>query len=474
MKKEKIREEPYHSNIEDYFEKYKSKFSVYRNNVSEQAWCYLQGLLKSEKGKGNMERMEEEQNNLLPYHQYQHFLTNSPWCHEGILKQVGQDANEVMELEKEKSGKQTGLIIDESGHIKKGIHSVGVSRQYAGVVGKVENCQMGVYASLTNGRRSTLIDERLFLPKKWIEDETRCKKAGIPEEKIIYKTKPVPIAIGIALEIVKTAQAHKINFDWVGGDGLYGHNYDLCRGLESLDVLFVLDIHSNTQIYEEEPKIAIPPKKKGQGRKPTRLKASIDSQRVDKYRVSLEEEDWEEVKIRKTTKGWLKALVHCKEIWVWDGEEKEARKRTLIIRKTIGDKGQITDTKYSFSNGSLEDYTLKNFAFFQAQRYWVERNFYDSKNELGLSDYQVRKWKGWHHHHAIVMMAMLFMLKEQIDQEIEYPLMSLADAKKMVLVLIAQTFIAPTFPIKEEIKRMRKRHFKRKKSIKWHFKNGST
>ena len=131
------------------------------------------------------------------------------------------------------------------------------------------------------------------------------------------------------------------------------------------------------------------------------------------------------------------------------------------------------DIKYSFSNGTQQEHTIEDFAFFQAQRYWVERNFDDGKNELGMSDYQVRKWKGWHHHHAIVLMAMLFMLKEQIDKEIEYPLMSLPDARKMVMVLIAQSIVAPQSPVKQEIKRMRKRHFKRKKSTDWHFNNDS-
>ena len=126
------------------------------------------------------------------------------------------------------------------------------------------------------------------------------------------------------------------------------------------------------------------------------------------------------------------------------------------------------------SNGILEDYEAEELAFFQAQRYWVERNFDDGKNELGMSDYQIRGWKSWHHHHAIVLMAMLFMLKEQIDKELEYPLMSLHDARKMVVVLIAETIVKPPNPIKKEIERMKKRQFKRKKSMDWHFNNDSS
>lgn len=451
--------------MSEYFSKYTSKFEVYHNNVSEQAWNYLQGILKLEKGKANMERMEEESASL-PYHQYQHFLTNSPWSAEGLIDQLGKDASQVMELEKEKRGQPTGLLIDESSHLKKGKYSVGVTRQYAGTIGKVDNCQVGVYTSLCNGKRTTLIDERLFLPKSWVEDEARCEEAGIPLSHIVSKTKPV-----LALEMVDKALANNILFDWVGGDGLYGHNYELCTALESRHLLFVLDIHKDQRIYKEEPVLFLPEKKTGRGRKPNTYQTLGVAQRIEKFDTELEQADWKKVRIRKTTKGWLNAWIYCGQVWVWDGKEPKARKRTVVIRKTIDRQGEIVDTKYSLSNGSLQEHTIEDFAFFQAQRYWVERNFDDGKNELGMSDYQVRKWKGWHHHHAIVLMAMLFMLKEQIDKELDYPLMSLGDARKMVMVLIAQSIISPQSPIKEEIKRMKKRHFKRKKSTDWYFKN---
>ena len=92
------------------------------------------------------------------------------------------------------------------------------------------------------------------------------------------------------------------------------------------------------------------------------------------------------------------------------------------------------DTKYSFSNGGINQYTPREFAYFQIQRYWVERNFDDAKNEVGMSDYQVRKWNGWHHHHALVFMASLFLLKQKIDYQKEAPLMSIRDARILVIV----------------------------------------
>ncbi len=97
-----------------------------------------------------------------------------------------------------------------------------------------------------------------------------------------------------------------------------------------------------------------------------------------------------------------------------------------MITKTTDKKQKV---KYSFSNGGADQYTAKEYGYFQSQRYWVERTFDDSKNELGLSDYQVRKWIGWHHHHSLVFMATLFMMTERIGNGMNCPLMSVRDLR---------------------------------------------
>ena len=152
----------------------------------------------------------------------------------------------------------------------------------------------------------------------------------------------------------------------------------------------------------------------------------------------------------------------------WDKEESHARKRTLIIQKSIPKQGEKVEIKYSLSNGTIEKYTIKEFAYFQAQRYWIERDLQNGKSELGMSDYQVRKWIGWHHHHAIVFMAMLFMLQEQIDHECDYPLMSLRDARILITTLIAQTMLENEPNMKRQLQLMNKRHRKRKLNIDRH------
>ena len=401
-----------------------------------------------------MERMDEKVGGSV-YRQYQHFLSTSSWDPVPVLHQIARDMSAVCVTQKAKTGLPTGVLVDESATVKKGNASVGVGRQYAGVVGKVENCQVGVYASLCHDTSATLVNERLFLPEPWANDPNRCEKAGIPEEAQQHQPKPQ-----LALEMIDELDNLGIQWDWIGGDGLYGHSYELTTGLDERGLLYVLDVHKDELIFEEEPRIAVPPRTHAHGPTPTKLRADREPIRLDRYCAKLPKDSWERVKIRKSQKGWLNRQVHVATVWVWDGKEAFARRRTLVISKTLGRKPKTT---YSFSNGTLEDYTVQEYAYFQAQRYWVERCFDDAKNELGMSDYQVRKWQGWHHHHALVMMASLFLLKERLSQKEAVPLMSLRDAR---LLMIARLF-GTDEEVDTCLTQMRGRHEKRQKSIDW-------
>jgi SRSO17 transposase len=241
---------------------------------------------------------------------------------------------------------------------------------------------------------------------------------------------------------------------------MYGHSFELTVELDERELLYVLDVHKDERIYLEEPQIAVPPRTHAKGRTPTAPQADRESIRLDQYCATLSKADWELVTIRKGEKGWLKRHVHVATVWVWDGEDAHARRRTLVISRTPGAKPKTT---YSVSNGTLEEYTVQDYAYFQAQRYWVERGFDDAKNELGLSDYQVRKWQGWHHHQALVMLAAVFVLKERLSQQDSVPLMSLRDAR---LLIIARVF-GTAEDVETCLSQMRVRHKKRQKSIDW-------
>jgi len=401
------------SYAQDFVYSYCDCFQVHTHNRAHVALQYFLGLLKSEKGQGNMERMEEE----VPeseYRAYQHFLSESNWKHQDVIDKVALDASTLMKAEKTRGGKPTGLIIDESAHLKKGDKSVGVGKQYAGVVGKVENCQVGVYASLVNDTRAALVGEKLFLPESWAKDTRRCKIAGIPSAEQGHKTKPE-----LALDIIDRLIGQGVEFDWVGGDGLYGHTSEFRQELEQRKLLFVLDVHKDEKVFFEKPSFVLPEAKSSRGRRPKHKKPDICPFRLDKYfhQIVSDDTQWSvEKKIRKGHKGWLMLRVHKTKVWAQEGTSDQVVERTLIISHKLDGRKEV---KYSLSNGSIEEYSSHQYAWFQSQRYWVERTFDDAKNELCMSDYQVRKWKGWHHHHALVFMAGLFLLKHRIEFEHE-------------------------------------------------------
>jgi SRSO17 transposase len=442
--------------IEEFVSVYKSRFRSYRYDNMPVAINYLKGLLSCPKGEANMERMEEQVVNS-EYRAYQHFISNSRWDYEGLQMQVAQNTSKLLNQEKEINHQPIGYIVDESAHLKKGKKSVGVARQYAGVIGKVDNSQVGVYASLVNCTSASIINERIFLPESWTKDTDRCEEAKIPMKFRTFKTKPE-----LALDMIKQDIARGVSFDWIGGDGLYGHNTKLCDGLDELGLFFVMDVHKDEKVFLQEPSFKIPEPKTGAGRKPKKLKADVCSFRLDKLQEGIIEDDWRLENIRDTVKGKLRLLVYKKEIWIWDGKSSKAKKRVLIITKTTDPKPKV---KYSISNGDIEAYSHREYAYFVSQRYWVERSFDNAKNELGMSDYQIRKWQSWHTHHAIIMLASLLITTKMIESKEQIPLLSFKDARILVVTQIYTTQIE----MEQKITQMQKRHSKRKADIEWNY-----
>jgi len=442
----------------DYVKRYSHYFRAHRYDNTQTAFHYIEGLMACERGKANMERMEEEIDGS-EYHAYQHFITNSTWDDVGLLRQLGLDVSAELQRQKQHNGLPVGLLIDESAHLKKGEESVGVSRQYAGVIGKVDNCQVGVYCSMVNHHWATLVHQRLFLPESWTSSPSRCEKADIPESHRLFQTKPE-----LALAMVDDLLSSGALFDWVGGDGLYGHGTFFCRALQQRGLFYVLDVHKDTLVYLGEPHFSVPQKKPGRGRKPTVLQADCPCIRLDDYMGTLDENAWVEEKIRKTAKGWLVLKVHKTNVWMKDTKTGEVFRQTLIITRTTEGANKV---KYSLSNGELEAYTHKEYAYFQAQRYWVERTFQDAKGELGLSDYQVRKWRSWQHHHVLVMMACLYLMKTRIENQEKHPLLSVRDAR----ILIVVSLFGTEEDLQKRMQQMEIRHKKRQEDIDRRYKN---
>ena len=405
------------------YRKYDGLFRVYRKSCTHVATEYLSGLLQCEKGHKNMERMVEAVTGS-DYKRYVHFLSVSKWSYEDVNLVTMKEVDTVLREQKKRSGRPTGLTFDESSHLKKGDKSVGVARQYAGVVGKVDNCQVSVHVCLSNEKFCTLIGTELFLPTGWTNDKARCQDAGIPEAKQKYQTKPE-----LALELVKRAIEAGVEFDFIGGDGLYGHNSELTRALDKLERFYVLDVHKDELVFLSEPTFAVPGRKSNKGKTPTLLRPDIQPIQLQGYIKTLASKDFTREQIRKTAKGWKYALVHTVTVWHWDGKEQNAQKRTLVITRS-------EKTKYSLSNGEKEKYTNNEWAYFQISRYCVERCFDDSKNELGMSGYQVTGWLAWQHHMALVLMAGLYILTLKIDKQDQLPLLSVRDARLLVISIL--------------------------------------
>jgi SRSO17 transposase len=187
--------------------------------------------------------------------QFQHFISNAPWRHEPVIDQIGRDADRLL------GGKpDSALIIDESSFVKQGGRSVGVARQWCGRLGggsqgsvhaserkaaggKVDNCQVAVFAVLTDGARHTPVDLRLYLPQRWIDDPARCDRAEIPTEARQMRAKTA-----LALEMVRAARARGMRFDWVGVDGGYGKEPAFLRALDDMGETFVADVHSDQRV----------------------------------------------------------------------------------------------------------------------------------------------------------------------------------------------------------------------------------
>lgn len=427
-----------------YFKHFKSKTKDQNSNLL----LYFKGLFQGKKR--NIERMGESVKDS-DYNALQHFISEAPWDQRAVMDQVSQEINALLQTQQT----SIGFIIDESSHEKKGDKSVGVAKQYCGTKGKIENCQVAVYGAYSTGKHYGLADCSLFLPNVWIKDKKRCKKAGIPDENIVYKSKPQ-----LALEMIKRQLALGNQIDFVGGDGLYGNDYSLMDGLDKLGLTGVLDVHEDQYVFLQEPVIAIPDKKEGRGRTATKYKASSKAIEARGLKKQLHPGDFEEITIRPGTKGAIKSKVAVINVYTWDGQSSSSKQRQLLIRISQTANGN-EEIKYAISNAKPGQYTSEQIAQMQAQRYFVERSFQECKTDIGMSEYQVRGWKAWHHHMAMCMMAQAYVLTEKKEHEKEMPLLSAYDIRQVIM----QTYIRKDNQYDEVEEQIKYRHRQRQDDI---------
>ena len=378
----------------------------------------------------------------------QQFLTHSKWRHRDVIEHVGRDVSEELGSEA-----PCGLIIDESSFEKQGKESAGVSRQWLGRLGKVDNGQVGVFGVLASGTRVAPVDGRLYLPKKWCDDEQRCEKAGIPPEERVFRTK-----IELALKIVEDSRRNGLHSDWVGADAGYGKGLAFIEPLAKMGEVFVVDLHSDFTIYEDNPKPYLP-EKKATGRPPRLWKSRTPPMEVSKYVASLDKACWKRVLVRDTTRGPMRLEVAVAPVYVWDATMKKEKKYRIVATRSL----EHDELKISLTNAKTTT-SRKRLAFMQRQRFWVERAFEDGKSECGMADYQCRKWAAWHHHMALVIMSMAFLLKERGLQQETHPLLSAADIEILLAKFLPRRDTSP----REVIRQLEERHRRRRGAIASH------
>jgi len=385
-----------------------SSFFVSRTRDATATFCgYIRGLFQSERA--NLLRMSEV--NEIDHQAMQHLLT------EGCVDWGGFSAAIARETDTLLGGPASVLLIDESGFSKKGEASAGVARQWNGRLGKVDNCQVGVFAALCRGDQASLIDARLYLPKTWTEDAARCRKAAIPPAAQRQRSKTA-----LALEMIATAQARGVRFGYLGVDGGYGKEPAFLRAVDRLGCRFVADVHCDQTVYLQDPEPLVPVWS-GRGKPPVRRKAQTPALRVDAWAAAQPASAWQRLTLREGEKGRLVAEYLHTRVSVWDGVEAQARCWHLLVRR---ERGARTVSHYCLSNAPAAT-PLAELARVQAQRFFIEHSFREAKSECGLADYQVRRWDAWHHHMALVMLGTLFLVKQKIQGRQQWPMLSFND-----------------------------------------------
>jgi SRSO17 transposase len=363
------------------------------------AKAYLCGLMQAERSRRNIERMAEKVPDL-DYQGVQHFISESPWSADALITEVAQQADGLLG-----GATDSRLILDGSDFTKKGTHSVGVSRQYNGNLGKVDNCQAAVFSCLSAGRNGLPVGAKLYLPKAWCDDPSRCQKAGVPEDQRSFRTKT-----DLALELVSQARAQGLRYHYVCADGGFGSNPQLLRGLDDMGENFVIEVHCDQRLYRENPWPVCGPTV--DGITPPATVKGYQSIRIDQWANALPDTSWERVEVRSSTGGTVEVNYVSERVWLWDGKEECARLWWALAWQNP-DEGPKARIHYALSNAGA-DATVSELVKHGVHRYWIERTFQDGKSEAGMGDYQTRGWLGWHHHMALVMLAMLFLLKEKL------------------------------------------------------------
>lgn len=297
------------------------------------------------------------------------------------------------------------ITIDPSDFPKKGEESVGVSRQYCGALGKVENCQTGVFVGYTSEKGYGLLNCRLYMPKNWFADEQeQRRKANLVPEDLVFKTKQ-EIAIDLICEIDETGLFPS---KWIGADAAFGEDIDFLNALPKNRYYFAA-IKSNTQVFIKKPKIGLP-EYKGRGRRPTKigiLPGEPKPRSVSEI-AKGKSLSWQPVVVAEGAKGPIIARVARIRAYMSRDGLPVGEPCWLFFRKTSN--GEI---KYAVSNAP-KAISFTELIEASIMRWPIEQCFQEGKGQVGMDSYEHRSWPAWHRHMAYVFLALHFMLRMRL------------------------------------------------------------
>ena len=377
-----------------------------RKEAREHSLAYLEGLLLAS-GRKSVEPMallfgdgsntDDARPDGDQVIAMQRFITASPW--EASAVQLEIQTVFAEQLVPSAAGWPVGTvgIIDESSFQKKGTESVGVARQHCGRLGKVENCQVGVFLVGTTPAGSALLDHELYLPKSWTRDQVRRKKTRVPKQ-LKFRTKPE-----IATELLKrTRDAGRVQFDWITADEAYGSNGDFLDALEASGQRYLVEVPVSTTVWTLDPAGAVPPYD-GFGRPPSQPQRDA-VRTVRQLAESLPADAWQTLRLREGATGPL--VFQFARVRVWAVRHRKPGPAVwLMIRRSLGANPEL---KYYVSNAAEEE-PLETMALVSGCRWRVEEFFEEGKSYLGMSHYEARSWTSWHHHMSLVGLAHLFV-----------------------------------------------------------------
>lgn len=380
-------------------ERFHARFARFFRRTEGRAWSrrYLIGLALPIERK-NVENIAEQVG--APPRKLQEFLSDSPWDDEGCIAELGRFVGEEL-------GAPGGvLVLDDTGFPKKGIHSAGVARQYSGTLGRVDNCQVGVFLGYASAYGHTLVDRRLYLAQSWLADPVKrsSPRAAVPAD-VGFATK-----LELAAEMLRAAIGHgNLPCQWVTADAAYGESHDLRSLVSELGRWYCFEVKGSAEAWLADPSWIVPPRTSVTGRRRTKPRPRVDSapaEAVIDIVRSLPRDVWIRHRVTEGEKGPRE--YEFARIRVF-----EKRHRTpgpegwLLARRPVG--ASPDDEIKCYLSNAPATVALAEMASVGCLRWTIEEDFELAKGEVGLDQYEVTKYRGWYHHVTLSLLALAFM-----------------------------------------------------------------